>query len=77
MTITKNAVRDGGVPSLNPPLSESNTTSKDPRPDHNYQRIKRFRDAALRREQNCTGGIAEAALIERLLCDTILEGWRW
>ena len=71
MTITKN-VRDGGAPPFNPPSSSCNG----PRPDPNYQRIKRFRDAALRREQNCTGDMAANAHIERLILDTILEGWR-
>lgn len=67
-----NEVRGGGSPPKENPLSRSN----DPRPDPNYQRIKRFFDAALRREQNCTGEMAANAHIERLILQTILEGWR-
>lgn len=73
MTIT-NAVRGGGDLHSESPLQGSSCNS--PRPDPNYQRIKRFRDAALRREQNCTGDMAANAHIERLILDTILEGWR-
>ena len=73
MTITKN-VRGGGDLHSESPLQGSSCNS--PPPDPNYQRIKKFRDAALRREQNCTGDMAANAHIERLILDTILEGWR-
>ena len=71
LTLT-NEVRGGSPPFGPTPRAPLDAPDHDP----NYQRIKRFYDAALRREQNCTGEMAMNAHIERLILQTILEGWR-